>query len=93
MATAHCGALAGANAAVKLSRERLEGLAHVAVELAPGRGLRDPVSAAYARAGLERRVALTVSSFSVAAAVAATTDLGAALTATRRPRGTSRRLR
>ncbi len=63
----------------KLSRERLEGLAHVAVEVAPGRGLRDPVSAAYARAGVERRVALTVSSFSVAAAVAATTDLAATI--------------
>lgn len=63
----------------KLDRERLEGLGHVAVELAPGRGLRDPVSAAYARAGVERRIALTVSSFAVAAAVAATTDLVATI--------------
>jgi hypothetical protein len=36
---------------VRLGRERLEELGHVAVELAPGRGIRDPVSAAYARAG------------------------------------------
>lgn len=63
----------------KLGRERLEELGHVAVELAPGRGIRDPVSAAYARAGVKRRVALTVSSFSVAAAVAATTDLVATI--------------
>lgn len=61
----------------KLGRERLERLEHVAVELAPGRGMRDPVSAAYARAGVERRIALTVSSFSVAAAVARSTDLAA----------------
>jgi DNA-binding transcriptional LysR family regulator len=64
---------------VKLGRERLEKLGHVAVELAPGRGIRDPVSAAYARAGVKRRVALTVSSFSVAAAVAGSTDLVATI--------------
>jgi len=59
----------------KLSHERLAALGHVGVELAPGRGFRDPVAAAYARARVERRVALTVSSFAAGMAVAAGTDL------------------
>jgi len=63
----------------KLGRDRLEALDHVAVELAPGRGFRDPLAGAYARAGVARRIALTVSSFSVAAAVASRTDLVATI--------------
>jgi DNA-binding transcriptional LysR family regulator len=66
-------------AAVKMSRQQLAALRHVAVELAPGRGFRDPVAAAYTRAGIERQVAMTVPSFGAAAAVVATTSLVATL--------------
>ena len=59
----------------KLSRERLGSLRHVAVELAPGRGFRDPVEMAYARARTPRHVGLTVTTFAAAAAVAASTNL------------------
>ena len=62
-------------AAVKVSRQELAALHHVAVDLAPGRGFRDPVAVAYARAGIERHVAMTVPSFGTAAAVVATTPL------------------
>jgi DNA-binding transcriptional LysR family regulator len=62
-------------AAVKMSRPQLAALRHVAVELAPGRGFRDPVAAAYTRAGIERQVGMTVPSFGAAAAVVATTPL------------------
>jgi DNA-binding transcriptional LysR family regulator len=62
-------------ATVKLSRPQLAALRHVAVELAPGRGFRDPVAAAYTRARIERQVAMTVPSFAAAAAVVATTSL------------------
>jgi DNA-binding transcriptional LysR family regulator len=65
----------------KLSRHRLGSLRHVGVEMAPGRGFRDPVSAAYARAQTDRTVTLTVATFAAAAAVAATTDLVATLPA------------
>jgi DNA-binding transcriptional LysR family regulator len=41
----------------------------------PGKRLRDQVAAAYARAGIERVVALTVPSFTAAVAVVAATDL------------------
>jgi DNA-binding transcriptional LysR family regulator len=63
----------------KLSRSRLGSLCHVAVEMAPGRGFRDPVSAAYTRAQTERAVTVTVPTFAAAAAVAAATDLVATL--------------
>jgi DNA-binding transcriptional LysR family regulator len=59
----------------RVSRARLDALSHVAVELAPGRGFRDPIAGAYARAGIERRVSLTVATFAAAAAVAAGTNL------------------
>jgi DNA-binding transcriptional LysR family regulator len=62
-------------ATVKMSRQQLAALRHVAVEMAPGRGFRDPVAAAYTRAGIERQVAMTVPSFGAAAAVVATTRL------------------
>jgi DNA-binding transcriptional LysR family regulator len=63
----------------RLSRQRLGSLRHVRVELAPGRGFRDAVAAAYARDGVERSVSATVPSFAAAAAVAAVTDLVATL--------------
>jgi DNA-binding transcriptional LysR family regulator len=65
----------------KLTRRRLALLRHVGVEMAPGRGLRDPLAAVYARAHIERQVALTVPSFAAAAAVAAETNLVATLPA------------
>lgn len=58
----------------KPSRQRLSALLHVGVELAPGRGFRDPFAASYARAGISRTVVLTVPSFAAAAAVTARTD-------------------
>jgi DNA-binding transcriptional LysR family regulator len=58
----------------KLSRKRLARLSHIGVEMAPGRGFRDPLAAAYARARITRSVALTAPAFAAAAAVAATTD-------------------
>jgi DNA-binding transcriptional LysR family regulator len=64
---------------LKMSQRQLAALRHVAVELAPGRGFRDPVAAAYARAGIARQVAMTVPSFAAAAAVVATTQLAATL--------------
>lgn len=63
----------------RLSAQRLSALSHVAVELAPGRGFRDPIAGAYQRAGLERQVSMTVASFAAAAAVAAASDLVATL--------------
>lgn len=62
-------------AARPLSRPRLASLRHVGVEMAPGRGFRDPVATAYARAGVERVVTITVPSFTSAATIAAATDL------------------
>jgi DNA-binding transcriptional LysR family regulator len=59
----------------RLSRRRLGSLRHVGVEMAPGRGFRDRLSAAYARARTDRAVTLTVPTFAAAAAVAAATDL------------------
>ena len=59
----------------RLTRQRLGLLQHVAVEMAPGRGFRDPIAVSYARAHLSRSVALTVPSFAAAAAVVAATDL------------------
>lgn len=63
----------------RLDGRRLASLRHVRVELAPGRGFRDALAASYARAGIERTVAMTVPSFAAAAAVAASTDLVATL--------------
>jgi len=78
----------------KLSRRRLGSLRHVAVEMAPGRGFRDTVAAAYARARIERAVTTVVPTFTAAAAVAAATDLVATLPASLfATRGHSLRLR
>ena len=59
----------------RISRRDLAGLRHVRVEMLPGRNLRDPIAAVYARAGVPREVAMTVPSFTTAAAVVASSDL------------------
>lgn len=59
----------------RLGRMALGALRHVRVELLPGRSLRDPIAAAYARAGVTREVALTVPSFAAAVTVVAESDL------------------
>jgi DNA-binding transcriptional LysR family regulator len=63
----------------RLSARSLAGLRHVGVEMVPGKGFRDVVGSAYARAGVPREVALTVPSFTAAASVVAATDLVATL--------------
>ena len=63
----------------KPSRERLGSLRHVAVELAPGRGLRDPLQTSYARARVPRNIAMTVPTFAAAASIAARSELVASL--------------
>lgn len=78
----------------RLSRLQLAALRHVGVEMAPGRGFRDPVAAAYARAGVERVVTITAPSFMAAAGIAAATDLVVTLPASLfRLRGDSMALR
>lgn len=59
----------------RLSPRALGELRHVGVEMVPGKGFRDLVGAAYARAGIRREVAVTVPSFLTAAAMVAETDL------------------
>ncbi|RKH04045.1 LysR family transcriptional regulator [Corallococcus carmarthensis] len=59
----------------RLSARGLGALRHVGVEMVPGKGFRDLVGAAYARAGIPREVAITVPSFLTAAAMVAATDL------------------
>jgi DNA-binding transcriptional LysR family regulator len=61
------------------SQRSLEALRHVAVEMVPGKGFRDPVAVAYARARVAREVAMTVPTFTAAAAVVAATDYVATL--------------
>ncbi|AFE09569.1 HTH-type transcriptional activator nahR [Corallococcus coralloides DSM 2259] len=65
--------------AKRLSPRALSALRHVGVEMVPGKGFRDLVGAAYARAGIRREVAMTVPSFLTAAAMVAATDLVATL--------------
>nr|WP_153869541.1 MULTISPECIES: LysR family transcriptional regulator [Myxococcaceae] len=65
----------------RLSARALGALRHVGVEMVPGRSFRDFIGAAYARAGIPREVALTVPSFTAAAAVVAATDFVATLPA------------
>lgn len=57
------------------SRTALGALAHVRVEMVPGKGFRDPFSATFARAGVTREVVVTVPSFSAAAEIVARTEL------------------
>ena len=56
-------------------------LRHVAIDMAPGQSLRDLAGAAYARAGVSRDVAMTVPTFSAAAAIVAASDLVATVPA------------
>jgi DNA-binding transcriptional LysR family regulator len=63
----------------RLSAHALGTLRHVGVEMVPGKAFRDLVGAAYARSGIRREVAMTVPSFTAAAAVVAATDLVATL--------------
>jgi len=63
----------------RLSRPALGALHHVRVDMLPGKNLRDHVAIAYARANIDRVVALTVPSFTTAAAVVAATDLVATI--------------
>jgi DNA-binding transcriptional LysR family regulator len=65
----------------RLSRSSLIALRHVAVEMAPGKAIRDLTGAAYARAGIARDVVVIVPTFIAAAAVAAATSLVATLPA------------
>ncbi|MHA7630135.1 LysR family transcriptional regulator [Corallococcus sp. M7] len=65
--------------AKRLSPRALGALRHVGVEMVPGKGFRDLVGAAYARAGIRREVAMTVPSFLTAAAIVSATDLVATL--------------
>lgn len=61
-------------ASKRLSSKSTAALRHVAIEMAPGRGLRDMTALAYAKAGIARDVAMTVPSFACAAAVVAATE-------------------
>ncbi|QSQ19813.1 LysR family transcriptional regulator [Pyxidicoccus parkwayensis] len=63
----------------RLSRRELGALRHVGVEMVPGKGFRDLVGAAYARADIPREVVMTVPSFTAAAAITAETDYVATL--------------
>jgi len=65
----------------RLSRRTLGGLRHVRVDMVPGRNFRDHVAVVYARAGVPRQVAMTVPTFTAAAAVVAASDLVATLPA------------
>ena len=59
----------------------MSSLRHVAIDMVPGQALRDLAGAAYAKAGVARDVAMTVPTFSAAAAVVAATDLVATVPA------------
>jgi len=61
-----------------VSKRELGALRHVDVEIAPGRGYRE-LASTYARLGIEREVALTVPTFTAAAAIVASTDFVATL--------------
>jgi DNA-binding transcriptional LysR family regulator len=66
--------------AKKLTRKTLAALRHVEVHVAPGRGNR-ALAASYAELGIKRDVAVTVPTFTAAAAIVAATDLVASLPA------------
>jgi DNA-binding transcriptional LysR family regulator len=59
----------------------ISALRHVAIDMVPGQALRDLAGTAYARAGVTRDVAMTVPTFSAAAAIVAATDLVATVPA------------
>ena len=59
----------------RISMRTLDSLRHVAVDMVPARGLRDPVAEAYRRAGVRRDVAISAATFTAAVAIVAATDL------------------
>jgi DNA-binding transcriptional LysR family regulator len=59
----------------RLSRQSLAELRHVAVDMVPSKRFRDPFSVLFSRAGIPRRIVMTVPSFSTAAEVVAASDL------------------
>jgi DNA-binding transcriptional LysR family regulator len=59
----------------KGARQAVTALRHVAIEMAPGHSLRDLAGLAFQRGGVVRDVAISVPTFSAAAAVVASTDL------------------
>jgi DNA-binding transcriptional LysR family regulator len=65
----------------RVTRGALETLRHVAIEMSPARPFRDLAAQTYARAGIPRVVAMSVPSFTAAAAVVARTDLVATIPA------------
>ncbi len=77
----------------RLTRRQLGELRHVALDMAPGQSFRDIVAVAYAAAGIPRQVAVTVPSFTAAAAIAAGTDLVASLPTSLLARGAALGLR
>jgi DNA-binding transcriptional LysR family regulator len=64
----------------RMKKTELSALQHVEVQVAPGRGYRE-LARSYARAGIERDVAVVVPNFIAAAAVVAGTDFVATLPA------------
>jgi DNA-binding transcriptional LysR family regulator len=63
----------------RASPRSLATLRHVRIDMVPGRGFRDAVADAYERADLPRDVAMSVPTFTAAAAVVSATDLVATL--------------
>lgn len=61
--------------ASKARRRAVVGLGHVAIEMTSGHGVRDLAGLAFQRAGVVRGVAISVPTFSAAAAVVSSTDL------------------
>lgn len=59
----------------RASAKQLEAVRHVQVEMVPGRNFRDPAAEAYRRASVGREIAITVPTFTAAAAVVAATEL------------------
>jgi DNA-binding transcriptional LysR family regulator len=62
----------------RMTKQRLAGLRHVEIQVAPGRGFRG-LAAAYAHAGIAREIAVSVPTFIAAAAIVAASDLVATL--------------
>jgi DNA-binding transcriptional LysR family regulator len=65
----------------RATRRALGELRHVRVEMVPGKNFRDPFAAAFARASVPRVIVITVPSFTAAAEIVATSDLGTMLPA------------
>jgi DNA-binding transcriptional LysR family regulator len=65
----------------RITKSQLGTLQHVDVQVAPGRGYSE-LAQTYVRLGIDRRVAVTVPTFSAAAAVVSETDLVATIPST-----------